>query len=357
MDDRRALMAGIIANPDEDTPRLALADWLDEHGDEHDRARAEFIRLQIEVANLPENNPRRKTLSRRAERLVSKHDAAWVAPLVGIDELLTTHVPDIGHYTRGLWGSLFVPVQRFLLSASQRALPEAFAVVGVEELLFAGSTKRIEAVASAPALRWVGRVIFSQADDKLLRAFGGSESCAHLSGIELEDPQITDAGLREFARTTGMRHLRRFALTNVLTWRARRKYTAAGVLALLESDRFPLDALRLTSEQATFGYDALLASPHLKRLTRLALGAGVPVSAVAACPHLTGLRELAIEQSVIENADVDVLLANPGLKNLERLTLWDVNAQKPRLSQTAHKKLRDRFDTNLKLDYSPFAQT
>src|SRR5687768_11363773 len=38
MDDRRALMAAIIANPDEDTPRLALADWLDEHGDAHDRA-------------------------------------------------------------------------------------------------------------------------------------------------------------------------------------------------------------------------------------------------------------------------------------------------------------------------------
>jgi len=32
MDDRRALMAAIAANADEDTPRLALADWLDEHG-------------------------------------------------------------------------------------------------------------------------------------------------------------------------------------------------------------------------------------------------------------------------------------------------------------------------------------
>jgi uncharacterized protein (TIGR02996 family) len=28
MDERRALMAAIITNPDEDTPRLALADWL-----------------------------------------------------------------------------------------------------------------------------------------------------------------------------------------------------------------------------------------------------------------------------------------------------------------------------------------
>jgi uncharacterized protein (TIGR02996 family) len=60
MDDRQALMAAIIANPDEDTPRLALADWLDEHGDKHDRARAEFIRLQCELALLPEDAPQTK---------------------------------------------------------------------------------------------------------------------------------------------------------------------------------------------------------------------------------------------------------------------------------------------------------
>jgi uncharacterized protein (TIGR02996 family) len=357
VDERRALMAAIIANPDEDTPRLVFADWLQANGDKHDQARAEFIRLQIEIAKLPEKDPRRKKLSRRAEKLVREHDATWIAPLLGIEDLLRTHVPDISNYARGLWGSLFAPVQHFLLNASQRLLPDAFAAVGVEEVLFAGSTKRIEALASAPALRWVARVIYPEADDKFLRAFGGAENCAHLSSIELENPQITDTGLRAFARTTGTRRLCRFALTMVPSWRTRRKYTATGILALLESDRFPLDALCLTSEQAKFDYAALLASPHLKRLTRLTLGTSVPVGAVAACPHLTGLRELAVEQSVVENADVDALLASPALKSLEKLTLWDMNAQKPRLSQASHKKLRDRFDTSLKFDYSVLVQT
>ncbi|MBY0456405.1 MAG: TIGR02996 domain-containing protein, partial [Gemmataceae bacterium] len=50
LSDRDALLAAIRANPDEDTPRLAFADWLDEHGDEADRARAEFIRVQCELA-------------------------------------------------------------------------------------------------------------------------------------------------------------------------------------------------------------------------------------------------------------------------------------------------------------------
>jgi uncharacterized protein (TIGR02996 family) len=43
------LLAGILAEPDEDTPRLALADYLDERDPHHysDHVRAEFIRDQI----------------------------------------------------------------------------------------------------------------------------------------------------------------------------------------------------------------------------------------------------------------------------------------------------------------------
>jgi uncharacterized protein (TIGR02996 family) len=49
MSDRDALIAAILANPDEDTPRLALADWLQENGEPE---RAEFIRVQVELARL-----------------------------------------------------------------------------------------------------------------------------------------------------------------------------------------------------------------------------------------------------------------------------------------------------------------
>lgn len=48
MSDEDALLAAIAADPDEDTPRLAYADWLDEH----DRPiRAEFIRVQIDISH------------------------------------------------------------------------------------------------------------------------------------------------------------------------------------------------------------------------------------------------------------------------------------------------------------------
>ena len=42
-----AFLAAIAANPDDDTPRLIFADWLEEHGEPE---RAEFVRVQVELA-------------------------------------------------------------------------------------------------------------------------------------------------------------------------------------------------------------------------------------------------------------------------------------------------------------------
>lgn len=48
MADREALMRAVVEHPEQDMPRLALADWFDEYGDEADRAHAAFIRAQIQ---------------------------------------------------------------------------------------------------------------------------------------------------------------------------------------------------------------------------------------------------------------------------------------------------------------------
>lgn len=45
-----AFLADIIANPEDDTPRLIYADWLEEHGGQPERERAEFIRVQCQLA-------------------------------------------------------------------------------------------------------------------------------------------------------------------------------------------------------------------------------------------------------------------------------------------------------------------
>ncbi len=49
MTDLQALYAGICAHPDEDTPRLALADFLDEQGGDENVARADLIRTHCQL--------------------------------------------------------------------------------------------------------------------------------------------------------------------------------------------------------------------------------------------------------------------------------------------------------------------
>jgi uncharacterized protein (TIGR02996 family) len=77
MTDEPALLAAIREHPDEDTPRLAYADWLDEHN-RHERA--EFIRAQVQLARLPDDDPRRTDLEVTERRLLAKNCVEWAAP-------------------------------------------------------------------------------------------------------------------------------------------------------------------------------------------------------------------------------------------------------------------------------------
>lgn len=77
MSDEEALLAAILANPAEDTPRLVFADYLDENGSSE---RAEFIRVQVELARLPDadrQTPHYRSLLVRFRQLVADHADGW----------------------------------------------------------------------------------------------------------------------------------------------------------------------------------------------------------------------------------------------------------------------------------------
>lgn len=61
MTDQAAVYAAILANPGDDTPRGAYADLLDDTGAPGDAARAAFIRVQCELARLPDCGHRQDT--------------------------------------------------------------------------------------------------------------------------------------------------------------------------------------------------------------------------------------------------------------------------------------------------------
>src|SRR6201986_5154337 len=76
MNEREAFLRAICDNPDDDTPRLVFADWLQENGEED---RGEFIRLQIEVAGLPDGKKNQRKQSREKE-LLAAHREMWEHP-------------------------------------------------------------------------------------------------------------------------------------------------------------------------------------------------------------------------------------------------------------------------------------
>jgi|SRR5579883_341891 len=74
MNEEEAFLRAICAEPDEDTPRLAFADWLDEH----DRPeRAEFIRVQCERARRSGHRERRTELLKRSMQLIQQFGRTW----------------------------------------------------------------------------------------------------------------------------------------------------------------------------------------------------------------------------------------------------------------------------------------
>jgi uncharacterized protein (TIGR02996 family) len=66
MIENQALLSAILADPDDDRPRLGYADWLEQHG-QFDRAR--LIRVQIELARLPDNAEAATALQIEEEQL------------------------------------------------------------------------------------------------------------------------------------------------------------------------------------------------------------------------------------------------------------------------------------------------
>src|SRR5690349_2631802 len=101
--------------PEDDTPRLILADWLREQGDED---RGNFVQLQVEAARLPPDDPQRRERETQASGLLEAHRAEWLGPLV--------HLQAGAEFSRGL---IRMTVWASALQAAAASWTEAWAWV------------------------------------------------------------------------------------------------------------------------------------------------------------------------------------------------------------------------------------
>ncbi|HJZ54542.1 MAG TPA: TIGR02996 domain-containing protein [Gemmataceae bacterium] len=373
MTDRQALRRAIIENPDEDTPRLAFADWLDEHGDERDRYRARFIRVQCGMACTEEQHPAWRKLF--AEQAKMQKAMAWEPDHwpKHLEKRATSF-----DYERGFVAALTVHAKRFLAEAEkfyaddpiQRVkfvkLTARQGSVPPEELFGSPHLARLRAldltgsgvgdailglIATSPHLAGLRTLVLSEnslSTDGLGRLID-SRSLPALTHLDLNRSSFpADEGVRAMVTRPGFRRIRSLDLfmTGI---------TLAGVRAVAESPHAAgLERLRLGAPDWTVRWDesndvaatamaeAVANSPHLARLKELDLSwrrIGLEgLKAIARSPHLKSLRRLSLRRCAFPAPAAKVVAESPNLKGLY---LLELGVQRDRFTKTQENLVRE----------------
>jgi uncharacterized protein (TIGR02996 family) len=123
------LIRAVVAEPDADLHRLAYADFLDDRDGPGDRAHAEFVRVQVELAGLPECHvttvddgdgdpggwPCRcpwHALRRRERELLGRHYRRWLPP--SLRRVLSEAEESPAFFRRGFVESVRLPLAAWL---------------------------------------------------------------------------------------------------------------------------------------------------------------------------------------------------------------------------------------------------
>jgi uncharacterized protein (TIGR02996 family) len=260
-----ALLAAIINDPDEVASRLVYADWLDENGDPE---RAEFIRIQCRLADLPADAPERPSLAAREKELLDSHGKRWAAPLDGL-----VHQP---LFRRGFVESVSVSGDR----SFARGLTEAVALAPIRSLEIGSQDVNGRHLhVAAPAMTRLRRLQFDYVN--------------------------FNRGAPRYARTFFARpELRRLTALYVMGDRNGSGLSEEVALAVINSP----------------------ALANLRELTLIQDFVGFPcpgIRELARSPQRTKLERFSLEQSTIDAETVRILGESRHLMNLKELDLGD----------------------------------
>jgi uncharacterized protein (TIGR02996 family) len=273
MTDGDALRRAVIESPDEDTPRLIYADWLEENGQPE---RAAFIRAQIEAASAERFGPQARAAAPRAEELLKKHRAAW-----------TAHIRNLGayfHFGRGFVEQLTTDVSEFT-----RCAAELFEIEPVQALLLARDTDpssraSLQPVFEIPQLRRIRRLEFApriEFDYDDYEAFTKSSHLDGLTDLALEDNPIHPAWIRDVLLGDRFPALVGLDLTDDTN-------LGPALVAAFEGAKHRV-IRRLNVSRVTFSSDSLrrlLMSPCLQMVEELRLGWVAPQGDTGPMFHL-----------------------------------------------------------------------
>jgi uncharacterized protein (TIGR02996 family) len=214
-----AFVQGILADPSDDAC-LVFSDWLEERGDSLSVARAELVRVQVELARWVPDLGRRTELQERERRLIAEHAEGWLGPLHGLCQEV--------RFERGL-AHLTVEAGDFVGAAFATEASEWLGRAWVRAVCLTDVAGRLSAVARTPHLGAVTALDLAgnDLDDGALRALLSSPHLGRLACLDLRGNRLTDGAVRALVQGAPPR----------LAWLDLRSngLTADGMRALLRS--------------------------------------------------------------------------------------------------------------------------
>ncbi|MBY0523754.1 MAG: TIGR02996 domain-containing protein [Gemmataceae bacterium] len=293
----RHFLEGILASPEDDTVRLVFADWLEEQGD---AARAEFIRVQIERARLPQWDAGQVRLRVREHELIEQHAEKWEAELPVIEGVTWDE------FRRGFMATASFSsfeVLRTNASACWAATPLEAATVRWP--------RQHEALAGLPPIPLLRELsITGQLVDR--REVGGLADAPLLStlrALNIRHCSLEGEGFRRLAASPHLGNLTTLRVPgNSIGNRAIRSlFDAASLTSLAELDLSETGSYGRTRRSGRYHEDPIIEAADL--------------AALAAWPGLARMRSLTLSGNNAGQRGLRALLRSPHVKDLKQLTL------------------------------------
>ncbi|WP_166829541.1 TIGR02996 domain-containing protein [Thalassoroseus pseudoceratinae] len=308
----QSFLQAVLDDPDDDLPRLAYADWLDEQGD----PRGELIRVQCELFPLTEEDERFRPLYKREQTLLKRYKSEWLGPLGRL-----TQNPK---FYRGFVENVQLGSKQFLARRQK-----VFSLAPIRVLtITAMSSKYVSDFVAAE--EWTGLRELSLSIREMTvqewRELMTASQMKSLQRLRLTWWEL-DRQLLSFLTELAARNLHEFEIVGQ-TWRNQVDWNslfASGVFSSLRT--FELGIGELQEDLV----DNLLSRsqfPHLENLILNSLGSVQPIGqrrlqSIGKHPGLAQLRSLAIQSlgMTMNESIATHLFPHPESMQLERLAL------------------------------------
>jgi len=368
---RTELLREVLAHPDEMEPRLVFADWLQQNGEAE---RGELICIDCRLEDAEPWSDQQVALEKRRTELLRRYASTWTTPISALVEearwrrgfvenvTVSVHRPalpqllalepvrvvrwrrtpdwtrfaDLGRsvYLDQLAG---IELDSFLIgNALAELLGPGSRVPGLRSLWLAGNEWRgmVEVLAAQPWRRLEElELSFNNLGDGELASLVLAKQLGTLRCLRFRDSGIGDLVAEAVSRATHLASLTDLRIDNVHVRGYRRREPEAGVSArgvsamavaphLAGLRYLDLCGHRLGPEGAV----ELAAAECLGSLRILSLAEGDPgvgdagLRAMAASPHLRGLRALSLQANAITDRGAAALLDQgvfPALRGLQ----------------------------------------